>query len=170
MPAGTGSPGRTRPDVSGRAIKSPAGRDCDVNNEGHSGSMPVRARLSIWWPNGTYSRFRSVHRPSTYPPAQSWRRSASVSPALVGEHRAGVSRLVLHRRLFVRFGCRHIEPVLSGLSLALANTVIPSFKKGGRAVADRHETRMMRHRSVHRSGQARGQARRRPSSRPVRDS
>ena len=35
MPVGTGSLRRTRPDVSGRAVKSPVGRYCDVNNEGH---------------------------------------------------------------------------------------------------------------------------------------
>lgn len=64
MPVGIGSLRRTRPDVSGRAIKSSAGRYCEVNNEGHWVTMPVRASLSGWryahkpFPKGNVNRER----------------------------------------------------------------------------------------------------------------
>ena len=46
MPDGIASLGRTRPDVSGRAIKSSCGRDRDRHREGHGVIMPARAKLS----------------------------------------------------------------------------------------------------------------------------
>lgn len=76
MPVGIGSLRRTRPDVSGRAIKSSAGRYCDVNNEGHWITIPGRATLSRWryarkpFPKGKVGTRGWPFRPVTEPYSQ----------------------------------------------------------------------------------------------------